>query len=878
MSKRFDQLSIKQRMTQRLQIHEDWANILGVGTIGNLLDVISEGNSEIARYLEYLYNEKKWRNARNMSSLTHSADLIAYKRALPKSSIGYIVISHTDLNGIERLPNFGVTFFDLDHASDFDDLIQNPQATFTERSALVPWTSDLNYLIPKDTIFKTNRGVSYISFEDVESRALKEPFSAIRNNPIKYSDFIKAGGWNGIKYLKVPVIQGEKVTVEFGTARGTRFESFSIDAINIENASNIISEQFFKVKVTPRQLINGQQTDMNTEVWEKIENIRLAGPYDRVFEALILNNENRVLIKFGDGITGRMLPPGANISVEYLETRGLNGNVAERFQITQMIFPSDFAQVDHRFNVQTNFLSCTNIVPIMGGKDIENEDDIRVNAPPSYLQSYSIATRASYYEQILKNSPINLLHCKVFQSDVYTTNSYGADPLFDSFVSNIENSVLQEISMNRSTLLITAIRSNGEKIVNPQSGLIEPLIKAFQDMKSPNDSFDYIEPNFIEIRPNVIVNTPDSLTEVEIRNSIMPEVLAKYSIFNTDFNKPYFKSDIINIAQNFSFNKFTQVFLEARTKASLNPTILIEVGEESGNNVIINDRRTLLAFPFKFDKIFAQNQLNAGFKNFKVKHPYVIRVDVLFREFPTKNKSIFLLDERTDLQNVKTLEEAEILVIDEEKQRVLSEKRSYSNFFDVNFFNSFSEFFFNQQVRTAQFNFIDRIVSPSYFYQMKQFNIEPYEHRPLFVDENGKNKIFNKDDIPPEEQLSFNFNRNILGQQCYRVNTQFIDNCKIMFNENYNNPLSIQYANGHLIIPLHFMTDESQREDLIEKTRFSQNLISIADNIEVLLEDLVTINVYAQPLEEKLECENEFDIIFSNRDNILIQKNYLKAT
>jgi hypothetical protein len=190
-------------MSQRLMISEDWANVLGVGTIGNLLHTISEGNAEIARYLEYLYNEKKWRNARNMSSLTHLADLITYKRQLPKSSIGYVVVSHNDLNGIQRLPNFGVTFFDLDQSSDFDDLVQNQRATFVEKNALVPWTSDINYLIPHDTVFKTAKGSSFVSFEDVESRALKEPFAAIKTNPVRLDDFWRAGGWNGIKYNNI---------------------------------------------------------------------------------------------------------------------------------------------------------------------------------------------------------------------------------------------------------------------------------------------------------------------------------------------------------------------------------------------------------------------------------------------------------------------------------------------------------------------------------------------------------------------------------------------------------------------------------------------------------------------------------------------------
>lgn len=870
--KRFDELSIYNRIIQRAQIKEEWANILGVGTIGNLFHTFSETSAEFIRYLEYLYNEKKWRNARNISSLMHQADLIAYKRQLPKSSIGYVIISHTDSNNINRLVNFGTTFFDLDQSSDFDELVQNPRATYVEKSALVPWTSDINYVIPKGTIFKTNKGTSFISIETIESRALKEPFSTIKTNPVKYNDFIKAGGWNGIKYLKVPIIQGEQVFVDFGRAKGTKFESFAIDAVNIENASNIISEHFFKVKVTPMRSFEGSDIEDTIETWEKIENIRLAGPYDKVFEVKILNNENRVLVKFGDGITGQMLPLNAKVTVDYLETMGDGGNIPERFQVVQMLLPPGFNQVDPRTNTQSSFLSCTNISPIMGGKAIEDIDEIRVNAPPTYLQSYAIATKGSYYEQIMKNSPVSLLHCRLFQSDTLETESYGT--LGDSYVSTIENSVLQEISIKKNALLITAIRSNGEKILDPQSELIEPLTKAFSDIKSPNDTFDFIDPNMIEIRPNIIINTTETLTENEIKNQVIPEVLAKYSIFNTEFEKPYYKSDIIDIAQNFSFNKYSEVFLEAKTTANLIPIILSQLSETVGRQSI-RDPNTLLAFEFNFDKIFAQNKLNAGFKNFKTKTPYVLRADILFREDPTKNKSLFLLDERTNLQKPLTLIEAEKQSINPLIEIPFYNSESYSNFQDVTFFTDESEFFYNRQVRTAQFNFIDRITSLAYFHQMRQFNIEPYEIRPLYVDENGKNKIFNINEVPQNERISFNYDTNIVGTQCFRKNNQYINKCKILFNENYEDFDSALYANGNIILPLNFIFNQEQIDILYNMFEYVYNFNDMALEMEKLLKEQVSINIYAQPLEEKFECINPFDIIYSNQDNILIQKKYL---
>jgi hypothetical protein len=862
-------------MIQRLTVMESWANIIGTGTIGNLIDTIADGEAEIARYLEYLYQEKKWRNARNMSSLTHQTDLISYKRQLPKSAIGYVVVSHSDINGIQRLPNYGISFFDLDQTSDFDDLVQNASATYEEKDALVPWTADENYSIPIGTEFKTGAGIPFISFQTIESRALKEPYSAILASEIKKADFIRAGGWNGIKYLKVPVIQGEINTVEFGYAKGTKFESFTINAINVENASNIISEQFFKVRVIPILLINGVQSVEAEEQWEKIENIRLAGPYDKVFEIKILNNEDQVLIKFGDGITGQRLPENSRVAVDYLETMGLSGNIDQRFQINQMILPPGHNQIDPRTNTQASFLQCTNIVPIMGGKDIEDENEIRVNAPPSYLQSYSIATKASYYEQILKNSPINLLHCKLFQSGVYDLESYGKGNSIE-FESILENSVLQEIHASKNSLLITAIRSNGTKIEDPQNELIEPLIKLFEENSSPNDSFDYIEPNYIEIRPNIIINTSETLTEQEIIDEVKPEVVNRYSIFNTDFNKPYFKTDITDIVQGFSFTKYSNIFLEAKTEASLKPTIL-SLEQESRDVVLKAD--TLLAFPFSFDSVFAQDKLNVGFKNYRYKSPYLIRADLLFKD-ATKSKSLFLFDNRIDLQNEVRLMDAELLPINANIQVPTNRSIQYSNFQEpINFQEAYSDYFYNQQVRTAQFKYIERITSESYIYQMKKFSIEPYEIRPLLVDENGKIKQFPKSDVPSDLQISLNLQKeNIVSNNCYWENTLFVPNCKIIFSEDYSNPNAETYANGYIIIPLvSVLSIEQDRTNLYNMLNNINDFATIAEYIERLLKDQLTINIYSMPVMDEFECEYPFDIIFSASSNILVQKNFLAA-
>lgn len=895
--KRFDQESVQNRLLQRLQVSENWSQIISQGTVGNLLATIAEGEAEIARYLEYLYNEKKWTNARNLSSTTHLTDLISYKRQLPKSAIGFIIVSHTDLNGNNRLNNFGSYFFNLDQTSDWDNLTQNLNASITEKSSLVPWTSDQSYIIPKGTIFKSANGVQFISTETMESRPLKEPYVAIRSDPTKYADFIKAGAWNGIKYVKIPVIQGEKITQNFGRATGERFESFIISNLAVENASNVISNEFFKIKVTPTIFNSGieSEADANTETWEQIIDIRLAGPYDKVFEKKILNDENRVLIKFGDGITGQRLPERSRIVCEYLLSMGNSGNIENKFQVTEMILPPGFNQIDTRFNTMSSFLSCTNIVPIMGGKNIENIGEIKVNAPPSYLETYAIATKATYLAQIIKNSPVNLLHCRIFQSGTIENRSYGTvENNEDYFVSDVKQGVLEEISINKNSLLITGIRANGTKIEDPELELIDPLIKAFDDNSSPNDNFDYIEPNFIEIRPNIIVSTSDTITEKQIQDSIMPEIMGKYSIFSTDFEKPYYKSDIVDIVQNYSFSKYSSIFLEAKATVDYVPGILVTQGNEPRNNLWPGDEnvyldedqfKTLLTYKFNFDKLFSSNQLTAGFKNFKQNNSCLLRADIKFRSDPTRNKTLLLYDNRIDLYNTPDLISAENLPIDASKSIPVTKPHQYQ-FTDLNQYDYISEDFINQQVRTAQFNYIDRIISPSYFYQMKQWNQDPSELNFFYLDDTGKPKIFLESEIPSafhkdiynlsKQKIPLSAER-MPTRRVYQKNTQYMPNCKLIFYENYNNTKDPLHATGYLIIPLNKVLLPSEAQYFYNDMDGVNDYGTMARYLEVTLRDQFTIDIYAQPILDDFNCINPYDIIFSRNTDTLIQRNFLKS-
>ncbi|MCF0126235.1 MAG: hypothetical protein HUJ68_10875 [Clostridia bacterium] len=890
--KRFDPVAGYDRYKKRVEKDLNLSQIAENGTIDSILKATSEVNAEIIRYLEYLYLETKFKNSRNLSSITHMTDLIGYKRQLPKSAIGYIIVSHTDQDGKNRLQNFGTSFFDLDAPSDYDELVKKTNATNSEKAALVPWTANEFYSIPEGTIFTTANGTKFIATETVESRSLKEPFSVIKKDAAKYKDFIDAGGWNGIKYLKVPVIQGEETSIELGEAEGTRFESFTIDTLNVENASNIISCKYFTITVKPQVKEGYEKDNTYTETWERIPNIKLADEYDKVFETKILDDEGKLLIKFGDGITGKMLPEGALITVNFLTTKGALGNVDLKYQITGMALPEGFQMVDPRTNAVSSFLNCTNISPIMGGKDIESQTLIKENAPSSYLKSYTTGTKTAHLERIINESPVNLLHCKLFTSAVVDAESYGTTDDSSEYASCLDENynVLQEITTDKKAMLISALRANGENIEDPESELLIPLRQVLDDYSSKSDSLEFIQPNKIEIRPNIIVTTSSSKLESDIRNELLPKIVSKYSIFYKDFGDKYFKSNLTDIAHSLDYAKSIECILEAKANVEMEPIIYSQNGQTNTNWLehignTVNDMskfdtneeqvESLFGFKFSFDQIFAQNELGRGFKNYKYKAPYLIKADIIFNEDPTNSKTLILYDNRTDLLNEIDIDTAYKTPIEISKSYPLLEKTFYGESKIIYWPKNEDESFQNLQMRTAQYPLIDKITNDKYMTQVKSFLLSPFEVRPLYIDEAGNNKIFDVKDVPAQDQVSFNYDADVKTSTCYRKNWQYWNHCKIEFSENYNNPKAQDYASGMIIVPVKNILSAKEIASLKQMFAETKDFDEQTPDIKKMLKEKLTINVYAVPVQDTFECNNEYDIIYSDKNRIQIEKNFI---
>jgi hypothetical protein len=850
--KRFDPAAIKARMLDRMRVNLNWALLSENGTISAILDTFADTLAESARYGEYLLAEKKWTTAQNSSSLVAQAGLVGYKAKRARSAISYIIVSHTDQNGTNRLANYGRTFFDLDAQSNYDNIAKDadPQNVYRTQT-LVPWTYPVPYSVPKGTRFIDANGTEFISTSTVASRVLTQPWSLIVNDATQYQNFINAGGWSGVKYLKVPVIQGKVITYNLGTALGARFETMLLPVKNCEEAGNNVSRDFLQVFVNTTPTVAG-----NAIEWTQVPNILLAGPNDKVFEVINVPDFSGVLFKFGDGITGAKLPAGASVSSNYLETLGASGNEPSKYQITTMVFPPGVSMIDPRTQAVSAFLSCTNSIAILGGSDAETNDDLRISAPMDYLQYYTIATTKAYEAQILNYAQIGLDKVKVFSGyDISNTNT--------TFVLG-QNSQAVSIPTGRPVLYLTAISSDGAIIENAQDQLVVPVSQSIGDLKGPSDTLTYIDPNFIKIKLNAQVyssDTQESNTDVE--TAITQALLDKYSVYNVNFGDSFHSSEFSYITKAFPFVNYTDSFIEAVAETHFSsPNTQWLQGLTSGSV----SYPTLYQFNFKFDKVFGQNPYLLGFRNYRQSAPYLLRVDLKFLNDPVKaasyNRTFFLYDNRyqwTAAGGVPTINAG--LFLDQAGMAVSTNQAPTNWLRPDETLNSFS----SRAVRVAQFPYIGQITDDTTMLsKIKPFNQTPTEIRPYIVDSTGAALIYNVSDVVLAAGVVAGSSadpRVILpgGTQCYVKDSRYINFLGITFSEDYEMPDASDYANGSITIPASYFS-------------FTNINVDIPTEFMGALKNYVEIKVYAQPLLQDISPQNWNDIVFVDSEDILVER------
>lgn len=518
---RFDPESSYARQKANLESHySHWKNIPTGGAIDELLHNQAESFNEVARYGEALLQEKKWDTSLNYTSIAHQAKMVSKKFNRKVSARGYVIVSHTDEEGNNRLKNLGKYFSNLNALSNYDDIEKDEDATSASTLTLVPWTStQATYTVPKGSIFTASNGKTYISTISKTIKALTSKWSTIVNDASLSKDFYANNGWNGIKYLTVPVVEGTEVTVELGTSTGTANQSFLLNTLSIEAADSVQTKEFLYLEV-----------EDDDDKWYETRFLDDCDSTAKVFQLDITDDMSGTTIQFGDGLCGHIPLKGKKLTLHYLETNGSDGNIDSQYAMNPEFQLNGTSKlVDPRTNAESQFLTCTNVQLISGGKDLETLKEYKRNTEVNYRNNFS-----------------TIMQIDDFIDNIYKVTSVPLD-LVKAYVDEREKDI-NGTTVEYNCLVINAIAIDGsdlddldkQQVISDVSYYMSPLISGVKDFA-------------VEDYERVIVDSAISIetdeSKIFDKDNISAEIESlidsKYGVKSLDvYNNNLYSSDI----------------------------------------------------------------------------------------------------------------------------------------------------------------------------------------------------------------------------------------------------------------------------------------------------------------------------------------------
>lgn len=585
-----------------------------------MIESIAESEAEIARYGEYLLQELKWDTSRNFSSTKQMARLVGKKLDRKHSATGTIIVSHSDLEGVARYSFLGVNNFAIDAESNYDNQEKDESLTADSyKYALTPWLDTNVYTIPLNAVFSTKNGINFICAESKSIQTWVSNWSTVEKSYTALQSFKASDGWNGYKYLTIPVVQGDLKEVTLGTSDGTASQTFLVSSLDIEAADNYYTKQFCYIEIT--------DTDNNTTKWTEIQHLQTAESTDTVFEINILDDLSGTEIKFGDSTNGAIPSENSTIVFHFLETKGADGNVTDLYS-----FQNEISGVTLPTNTKYASLSigCQNMWPIIGGKDLETLSEFKANAETAYAKNYEILhTFTELLDNINTISPIPLIKVK--------TKTY------------YETSTINNTTLYKNIIGITGLTTGLTVLNTLEKSIFEKVINTELNSKVlSNKTIRYAEPDIVEI---------DSAIDVELKNPIISTDDFKLSIedhlqniygkANLDTIDCYMQADLIKESLNYSNNIGS---IQSTSLFTIDCSS-ISYGSVENNNGEIEDKYFL--FTFTLPDVEMDMYSREGYCNRSLvdgnEIPYIFNINI------ADNKTTFIIKETDNTINTAFL-------------------------------------------------------------------------------------------------------------------------------------------------------------------------------------------------------------------------------
>jgi hypothetical protein len=339
---------------------------------------------------------------------------------------------------------------------------------------------------PSSLVYWTDISVTHTQNVDIPIYTVFSDGSDVKFSAISSYQILVGEG-----YVDVSVVQGIPKSYS-DTALGTDNEEFFLENDSIENV-------YYNMYI-------------NSIEWTEADSLLLYGPDDQVYEIENNIDYGSIYLKFGNSIFGQKLTAGATVLFRYFQTLGYDGNI----QSSEIITTVDSAILDALSNPITVY--CTNQDVLIGGKNIEDTESIRLSAPNTF-QTGDRATSPTDYETIISINFSYVLKISVWGS--YEVNIDAGNNPWD-FIDTDENRVLISI-------LTTALD-------NPSTAQKLAISEALNDYKSPTDIPQFEDSVVVGLIFTINAKVSNKVfTLPEVRSNIDTALDTEYSAENRSF-------------------------------------------------------------------------------------------------------------------------------------------------------------------------------------------------------------------------------------------------------------------------------------------------------------------------------------------------------
>jgi len=275
--------------------------------------------------------------------------------------------------------------------------------------------------------------------------------------------------------INASAIQGELIQKEI-TSNGSAEQKYLINDTDVENSADEDNPTF-------RVIVDGTE-------WSKVSSFLYSTPTSEHFR-VINEPDGTVSVLFGDDVNGKIPETGSTILIQYIRTKGKDGNIT--YSGSPSVTTLNSTIYDEDGEVVT--VSVTHTGSFLGGSDEETIEEIRYNAP----RVFSTGERA-----VTRNDFIAILEG---YSSVANANVWGENEEAEAAGVPADYEMLNKVK-------ISLVLQDWQL---PDSDFKNTLSNYLYDLSMIAVKYEFVTPTFLLVIPvlDVVVNKGYSLSQTQ---------------------------------------------------------------------------------------------------------------------------------------------------------------------------------------------------------------------------------------------------------------------------------------------------------------------------------------------------------------------------